>query len=139
MRRAVARRRQGYEHEVEIREHRLIVDETEEDGGGDQGPRPTELLAASLGSCTAITIEMYAGRKEWGLGAVEVTVEFEPATPDEPATFDVSIRLGAELSEENRERLMTIAGKCPVHRALKAQDVRIRDSLELVEDFADED
>jgi putative redox protein len=139
MRRAVVRRRKGYEHEVEIREHRLIVDETEEDGGRDQGPRPTELLAAALASCTAITIEMYANRKEWGLGTVEVAVDFEPATPDDPPIFEVRITLGAELSDESRDRLLTIAGKCPVHRALSAQDVRINDSLELIEQFEDED
>ena len=60
---AVARRRQGYEHEIEIRDHRLIADEPEDEGGDDAGPRPTELLAASLASCTATTIEMYADRK----------------------------------------------------------------------------
>jgi putative redox protein len=76
MKHAVARRRKGYEHEVEIREHRLIVDEPEDNGGGDQGPTPTELLAASLASCTAITIEMYADRKGWDLGEVEVTTDF---------------------------------------------------------------
>lgn len=137
--RAVARRRRGYEHEIEIREHRLISDEPEEQGGGDQGPTPTELLAASLASCTVITMEMYANRKEWGLGAVEASVDFTEATADDPATFDVKITLGAELSDENRDRLLTIAGKCPVHRALKAQDVVIHDSLELIEDFEDED
>jgi putative redox protein len=139
MRRAVARRRQGYEHEVEIREHRLIVDETEEDGGGDQGPRPTELLAASLATCTAITMEMYANRKEWGLGMVEVAVDYTSGTQDQPSTFDVRITIGAQLSEEHREKLLIIAGKCPVHRTLKAQDVIVNDSLELIEQFEDED
>jgi putative redox protein len=133
MRSATARRRQGYEHEVEIREHRLIVDETEEDGGGDQGPRPTELLAASLATCTAITIEMYANRKEWELGDVEVTADFTQGTPDTPAKFKVEIRIPAELSDEQRERILVIAGKCPVHRALTASDVEIDDSLELIE------
>jgi putative redox protein len=132
MRRAVARRRQGYEHEVEIRGHSLIVDETEEDGGGDQGPRPTELLAASLASCTAITIEMYAGRKEWELGDVEVTAEFTPTTPDTPPKFKVEIRIPAELTDEQRERILTIAHKCPVHRALTSTEAEIDDSLELV-------
>jgi putative redox protein len=136
---AIARRRQGYEHEIEIREHRLISDEPEESGGGDQGPAPTELLAASLASCTAITMEMYAARKEWGLGTVEVAVDFTAATPDDPATFDVKVTIGAELSEESQDRLLTIAGKCPVHRALKAQDVVIHDSLDFVEEFEDED
>jgi putative redox protein len=136
---AVARRRKGYEHEVEMREHRLIADEPAEKGGSDRGPTPTELLAASLASCTAITLEMYANRKEWGLGTMEVAVDFTESTPDDPAAFDVSITVGAQLSEESRERLLTIAGKCPVHKALKAQDVVIHDSLELIEEFEDED
>lgn len=137
--RAVARRRKGYEHEIEIRENRLIADEPQEKGGSDQGPKPTELLAAALASCTAITIEMYAERKEWGLGTVEVAVDFTEATADDPPSFDVSITLGAELSEESQERILTIAGKCPVHRALKAQDVAIHDSLDFIEDAEDED
>jgi putative redox protein len=139
MRSAVARRRKGYEHEVEIREHRLIVDEPEDKGGTDQGPAPAELLAASLATCTAITLEMYADRKEWGLGAVEVAVDHTAATPDNPATFDVRITLGAQLNEEHRDKLLTIAGKCPVHRALKAKDIVINDSLELVTELEDED
>jgi putative redox protein len=136
---AVARRRQGYEHEIEIREHRLIADEPEEKGGGDQGPKPTELLAASLASCTAITLEMYADRKEWGLGTVEVAVDFTEATADDPPSFDVTITLGAELSEESQDRLLTIAGKCPVHKALKSQNVAIHDLLEFIEEAEDED
>ena len=92
MRRATARRREGYEHEVEIREHRLYVDETQEGGGGDAGPRPTELLSAALATCTAITLEMYAGRKEWDLGKVEVTVEYETPCADTAPRLDVRIR-----------------------------------------------
>jgi putative redox protein len=136
---AIARRRQGYEHGIEIREHRLIADEPEDKGGGDQGPTPTELLAASLASCTAITIEMYADRKQWGLGTVEVAVDYTEATTDDPAIFETRITLGGELSEEHQGRILTIAGKCPVHRALKAQDVVINDSLELIEEDEDED
>jgi putative redox protein len=139
MTRAVARRRQGFEHEVELRNHRLIVDEPEEDGGTDHGPAPAELLAASLATCTAVTIEMYADRKEWGLGTVEVVVDYEHATTDNPPIFDVTIRLGAELSEETRDRLLVIAGKCPVHRVLKRDDVVIHDCLEFVEEIEDED
>ena len=139
MRTAVVRRRDGYEHEIEMRQHRLIIDEPEDKGGTDRGPMPAELLAASLGSCTAITMEMYAARKEWGLGSVEVAVDFTEATVDDPPTFDVRITLGAQLSKENRDRLLTIASKCPVHKALKDQDVVIHDSLELIEDAEDED
>ncbi len=133
MRRATARRREGYEHEVEIREHRLIVDETQEGGGGDAGPRPTELLSAALATCTAITLEMYAGRKEWDLGKVEVTVEYETPRADTAPRLDVRIRIPAELSDEQRERLLVIAGKCPVHRTLAAQDVELNDEIEPIE------
>ncbi len=129
---AVARRRRGYEHEVEIREHRLIADEPQDRGGGDQGPKPTELLAASLATCTAITIEMYADRKEWDLGKVEVAVDFIEASSDSPAKFEVEIKTPAQLSEEQRERILVIAGKCPVHRALATDDVEVDDSLELI-------
>jgi putative redox protein len=126
---AVARRRRGYEHGVEMREHRLIADEPEEKGGTDQGPKPTELLAAALASCTAITIEMYADRKEWELGQVEVNVNFTEATASEPPKFGVQIQVPAELDEEQRERILVIAGKCPVHRALASKETVIRDSL----------
>ena len=63
-----ARRRKGYAHTVTFEHHTLIVDEPVEKGGADTGPRPTALLAMSLASCTAITIEMYANRKEWDVG-----------------------------------------------------------------------
>ncbi len=130
---AVTRRRQGYEHEIEIREHRLIADEPHEKGGTDSGPRPTELLAASLATCTAITLEMYAERKEWDLGQVEVAVDFTEGSADSPARFEVAIKVPAPLDDDQRERLLVIAGKCPVHRTLAAQDLQIEDSLELIE------
>ena len=130
---AVVRRRRGYEHEIEIREHRLITDEPEETGGGDSGPKPTELLAASLAACTAITLEMYADRKGWDLGGVEVAVDFTKAEGESPPSFDVRIKVPAGLDEDQRERLLVIAGKCPVHRTLAAEDVRIDDALELIE------
>jgi putative redox protein len=134
---ALARRRKRFEHEIEMRRHRLIADEPEHRGGGDQGPEPTELLAAALASCTAITIEMYADRKQWGLGEVEVEVEFTKAADENPPSFEVRIRLGGELSEEHQQRILTIAGKCPVHKALAAEVVEINDSLELIDEFED--
>jgi putative redox protein len=114
----IARRRDGFAHDVEIEGgHTVIVDEPVEAGGADTGPSPTRLLAASLAACTAITIEAYAERKGWRVGAVEVDVEvdYEGATP---SAFSVSLRLPAELSEEQRESLVAIARKCPVHNAL---------------------
>jgi putative redox protein len=117
--RVVARRREGYAHDVEIEggKFRLLIDEPTEAGGEDAGPAPTRLVAAGLAGCVAITMEMYAQRKGWELGEVEVTVdvEYERFTP---RSFSTSIHLPAELSEEQREALLKVARKCPVHRVL---------------------
>ena len=133
MRSALARRRSDFETDVEIRGHRLVVDETVDDGGGDAGPRPTELLAASLASCTAITIIMYAERKGWEVGAIEVGVDYLTPSVDREPSFEVKIRIPTELSDEQRARILVIASKCPVHKTLAAQDVKIEDDLELIE------
>lgn len=128
---AAARRRDGYETELQIREHRLTADEPQSKGGTDSGPTPTELLAAALASCTAITIEMYADRKGWDLGAVEVDVDW-PDAVEGGSKIEVSIRIPAELDDDQRERLLLIAGKCPVHKLLVNKDVEVSDSLELL-------
>jgi putative redox protein len=131
--RVTARRREGYAHEVEIEGgHRLVIDEPEESGGSDQGPSPTRTLAAALAACTAITMEMYGARKGWDLGQVEVEVGMEYAQAV-PKSFEVTLRLPRSLSDEQLERLKTIAGKCPVHRALRNEtDVSIEDRVEAV-------
>lgn len=130
---ASTRRRGKFETGVEIRDHRLTSDEPPEvQGGTDQGPSPTELLAASLASCAAITMELYAERKGWELGAVEVDVDW-PNANEGGKKLAVEIRIPAELSDEQREKLVAIAGRCPVHRLLNAKDVEISDSLELLE------
>ncbi|MDQ3759090.1 MAG: OsmC family protein [Actinomycetota bacterium] len=116
--RVVARRREGFVHDVEIEGgHSVVSDEPESAGGTDAGPSPTRLLAASLAACTAITVEMYADRKGWDLGAMEVDVE---TTYDgyAPVRFDVALRPTGELDAEQMARLRVIAGKCPVHKAL---------------------
>jgi putative redox protein len=110
-------------HSVEIRSHRLTADEPPEHGGDDEGPCPHELLAASLASCTAITIEMYARRKGWDLGTVEVAVEFEPPERGGPTRFSLELRLPAECTPEQRERLQVVAAKCPVHRILEGESI----------------
>jgi putative redox protein len=132
--RTLARRtaRNGFAHRLEIRGHQLTADEPWELGGADEGPTPLELLAASLASCTAITIEMYAQRKGWDLGLVEVEVAFELARRDSPTTFQVLMRLPADCSEERVKRLQSIAAKCPVHRTLEGEVV-IEDRVELIE------
>jgi putative redox protein len=130
--RARARRENGtFRHEVEIREHELLADEPEENGGEDAGPSPQELLAASLASCTAITMEMYADRKGWAVGDLEVNVNYEPAQRGSPTKFEMEVRMPKELPEEQREKLMQIAAKCPVHRTLEGE-VMFDEKVELV-------
>jgi putative redox protein len=130
--RAIARRENGtFKHDIAIREHEVLSDEPEETGGDDAGPSPQELLAASLASCTAITMEMYAKRKGWEVGDVEVDVNYEPAQRGSPTKFQMEVRLPKELPEEQRERLMQIAAKCPVHRTLEGE-VMFEETMELI-------
>jgi putative redox protein len=128
--RVSARRRKGYAHAVTFEHHTLIVDEPAERGGADTGPRPTVLLAMSLASCTAITIEMYADRKQWDLGDLEVDVDYE-LDPKGTSRFDLTLKLPTTLNDEQVDRLRVIAGRCPVHRVLKGE-VEITDRVERV-------
>jgi putative redox protein len=116
--RIVARRTEGFAHDVEIEGgHVVRVDEPADAGGTDTGPSPTRLLAASLAGCIAITVEMYAERTGWDLGAIEVEVDVGYDGPA-PTSFDVGLKLPAGLDDEQRRRLLVIATKCPVHKAL---------------------
>src|SRR6266566_10102253 len=108
-------------HAVQVRDHQLTVDETPDQGGQDSGPDPQELLAVSLASCTAITIEMYAARKGWDIGRMEVEVEYSPAERGCPTKFDLVIRVPDDVPEEQVQRLCSIAAKCPVHRVLDGE------------------
>ena len=119
---AVSRPQNGVvRNDVEIRGHRLVADEPAEEGGDDQGPSPLELLAGSLASCTAITMQMYAERKGWDIGEVSVGVDYQPAQRGAPTRFELVVELPKELPEDQRTRLMQIAAKCPVHRTLEGE------------------
>jgi len=119
--RAVARQTKGFTHELKVRDHKLISDEPKEDGGDDAGPSPQELLAASLASCTAITMEMYAQRKGWNTDGMEIDVDYTPADRGSPTRFQLVMRMPAHLSEEQVEKLRVIAAKCPIHRTLEGE------------------
>jgi len=127
----VARRREGYAHDVEIEGgHTLRIDEPPAAGGTDTGPSPTRLVAAGLASCTAITMEMYAERKGWDIGSVEVDVDVT-YRDHTPLSFAVTLRLPAELNEEQRELLLIVARKCPVHKLIADEtEVVIADEVE---------
>jgi putative redox protein len=121
---ATARRRAGHHHEVEVDGHLVVVDEPVEDNGTDKGPSPTRLLAASLASCTAMTIAMYTDRKEWDIEGLEVSVDFA-GSPDsgQQAQFVVTLSLPDGLDDEQIDKIRTIAAKCPVHRTLTSDPV----------------
>ena len=119
--RVTARRRAGYAHDVEIESgHKLVVDEPEEKGGTDTGPSPVRLLGAALAGCTAITMEMYADRKGWDVGELQVDVEIEYDGPA-PKSFAILLHMPTGLDDEQLDRLRIIAGKCPVHKALVSE------------------
>jgi putative redox protein len=118
---ATATRDTGFRHTVRVRSHDVTVDEPADSGGHDDGPSPQELLAASLASCTAVTMEMYATRKGWNIGGVEVTCEYTPAERGCPTRFAIVLRLPNGLSDEQVARLRVIAAKCPVHRTLDGE------------------
>ncbi len=119
--RATSSCQSGFRHTVKVRQHQLTVDEPEDVGGTDLGPSPQELLAASLASCTAITMQMYAQRKGWDLAGVEVDCEYSPAERGCPTKFELILRVPPAMDEEQVERLLVIAAKCPIHRTLDGE------------------
>lgn len=126
--------------EIRIHRHSLIADEPVALGGTDQGPSPFDLLVASLGACTAMTLRMYADRKGWPLEAVSVRLRHKKIHAAECAACEVregfldrierDIELEGPLDRGQRERMLSIADRCPVHRTLTGNVVvatRLRD------------
>ena len=118
---ASATRDGGFRHTIKIRGHELAVDEPAEVGGTDTAPSPQELLAASLASCTAVTMEMYAQRKGIDVGGLEVACEYTPADRGCPTKFTLWLRFPETLDQATVERLRVIAAKCPIHRTLDGE------------------
>jgi len=110
--------------DVRVRSHVFVMDEPEDVGGSDEGPTPGEMVAAALAACTTITMRMYADRKGWPLGAVEVRVE---RLPDEPAEggrkptprYRRTLAIDGDLDEAQMARMRQVADRCPVHRQLE--------------------
>ncbi|MFT5516552.1 MAG: putative OsmC-like protein [Rhodothermales bacterium] len=125
--------RENYRTAISARTHSLVADEPTGLGGSDTGPTPYEFLGAALGSCTAITLRMYADRKEWPLEAVRVEVSHEKVhakdcdcETDATGRIDLirrDIWLEGPLDDAQRGRLMEIANRCPVHRTLEGDIV----------------
>lgn len=110
--------------------HEWLADEPASAGGADAGPSPHELLLGSLGACTAITLRMYAARKQWPLEEIEVKLERNPGGKPADGSTDIQrqITLHGALSAEQRTRLLEIANACPVHKTL-INPIRITSAL----------
>lgn len=117
-----------YHTEIQSGSHGLIADEPESVGGSDNGPDPYGLLLAALGACKAITVRMYADRKQWPLDGLEITLSHERVHANDcedceqadgmVSVIECVITPQGDLSDEQRERLIEIAGKCPVHKSI---------------------
>ncbi len=103
-------------------EHTVIADEPLDQGGQNAGTKPHELLLGALASCIAITLKMYAARKEWDTGAIHVDVRMDRTQTgrDVSTKMAISLSFGNDLPQEQRDRLLQIAGSCPVHRTLSS-------------------
>lgn len=126
-----------YTQQITARRHRLVADEPQPIGA-DAGPTPYDLLLAALGACTSITVRMYANRKDWPLERVRVTLRHSRIHAEDCAEcettigwidhIDRDIELTGNLDDTQRERLLHIANRCPVHQTLTS-DVHIATSL----------
>ncbi|WP_439130502.1 OsmC family protein [Polaribacter sp.] len=110
-----------YLGEAKMRNHFVVLDEPLKAGGGDIGPTPVEYLLTAIGGCVAMTLRMYAERKNWDLGKIKVIVsqkeELSPTGIKKSLIEDISFE--KEITDEQRAKLLIIAGKCPVAKMVK--------------------
>jgi putative redox protein len=136
----LVRSESGLRQEVTAGRHALVADEPVAAGGGDAGPDPYALLLAALGACTAMTLRMYADRKQWPLGEIRVELSHSRVHPedcvgcDSPGTkidrIARKITLSGTLDAAQLERLADIAKRCPVHKTLTA-GVQVADDVSI--------
>ncbi|MGB6037104.1 MAG: bifunctional alpha/beta hydrolase/OsmC family protein [Cryomorphaceae bacterium] len=133
----------GFTTEISAGDHVFLADEPEVVGGNNMGPTPYQLLNASLGTCTAMTLKMYAERKSWPLEKVTVSLRNSKLHVEDSShpegkkskveVFKRRILIEGDLDQEQRERLLEIANKCPVHRTLTESDMKVETELIPVE------
>jgi uncharacterized OsmC-like protein len=120
-----------FRQRIEAGRHQFVVDEPSAVGGHDEGPTPYDLLAAALGACTSITLQMYAKQKGWPLEGVEIRLQHDKIHARDCADCETkdgrldriqrTIVLRGPLDDAQRARLLEIANRCPVHRTLASE------------------
>lgn len=121
----------NYTQKITTGNHTLFSDEPEEANGQDKGPNPFELLLSALGSCTSITLSMYAERKDIKLDVIHVRLNYIPPNEIDGSSSRITrkIHLEGNFTEEQHDRMLEIANRCPVHRTLR-ESVDISSSWE---------
>ncbi|HEU4376034.1 MAG TPA: OsmC family protein [Telluria sp.] len=121
---------QAMRHVVKVRDHQFAIDGSIEEGGDDSGPSAHDLYDAALISCKALTLVWYAKRKGIPLQDVQVTVERD-ASAERQGVYKLAtvLHLGGDLTEAQRQELLTVAGKCPVHKLMTIVTTEITTSL----------
>lgn len=109
----------NYLAEAKTRNHFLVIDEPINAGGDDNGPTPVEYLLTAIGGCVSITLRMYAERKKWDLG--KITVNVSQLKNEKGSYLSEEIHFEKEVTEEQRTKLLEIAGKCPVAKMVKGE------------------
>jgi len=127
-----------YAQNISVGPHLLQADEPRDSAGNDVGPNPYELLLSALGACTSMTLCMYAERKRWPLLGVQVRLTHSKIYAEDCVAcdtkrgtldqIDAEISLIGDLSEDQRQRLMEVADRCPVHRTM-VSEIQIRTTL----------
>lgn len=109
-----------YAVSIDVSGHKITGDEPEDAGGKDLGPAPYDLLTAALGECTAMTVRWFALQQKWPLDKVEVKLTFQKI--DKVGVFEKQVIVhGDALTDDQRQKLIEIAAKCPVQRTLEGK------------------
>ncbi len=119
---------QLYKTEIQAKNHIITADEPESVGGQNLGLTPTELLESSLAACSAMTIRMYANRKEWDLQQVIVNVGFKRNITTQTVTFKKEIELIGNLDDEQRQKLLQMGSKCPIEKMITGE-IKVESTL----------
>jgi putative redox protein len=128
---SVTRDRTGkMRHIVKVRQHTLAVDEGPANGGEDSGPTPHDLYDAALAACKALTVLWYANRKQLAVEDIEVTVDRDDSE-ERNGLYRLSATLAVTgaLTESQRQELLNVAGKCPVHKLMTQVTTEVRTEL----------